>query len=52
MLNIVVRVVAFLWPARWTGTRRGLVFCLIATCGLAGAAVGIIVGVCLTVAGV
>ena len=51
-LDIVARVVFFLWPDRWTGTRRGLVFCVIATCGLAGALIGVIVGLCLVAAGV
>jgi hypothetical protein len=51
-IAIVAWALAFLWPARWTGTRRGLWLCFIATFGLAGALIGLIVGVCLTVAGV
>ena len=37
----LVRVLAFLWPARWTRTTRGLRWCILATGGLIGALAGI-----------
>lgn len=52
MVGIVVRAVEFLWPERWTRTRRGLWFCVIATFALAGALIGALIGVCLAAAGV
>jgi hypothetical protein len=47
--RLLVRALAFLWPARWTATTRGLRLCIIATYGLAGAIAGLAVGVYLTV---
>ena len=52
LVDIVVRAVAFLWPEQWTSTRRGLRLCVFATFALGGSAAGVLVGVCLTIAGV
>ena len=52
----LARAVFFLWPDRWTRTRRGLRLCVIATFGLAGAltggVLGVIAGLCLLAAGI
>jgi hypothetical protein len=48
--RILARVLAFLWPASWTETRRGLLLCIVATFSLAGAIIGLLVGVGVTLA--
>jgi hypothetical protein len=48
--RILARVLAFLWPASWTETRRGLLLCIVATFSLAGAIIGLLAGIVLTVA--
>lgn len=50
--RIVARAVVFLWPDRWTRTRRGLLLCVFATFALAGSLAGVAVGLFLTAAGV
>jgi hypothetical protein len=49
VVRVLARALAFLWPDRWTRTRRGLVLCIVATCALAGSLAGLLAGVILTV---
>ena len=41
-ISLLVRALAFLWPAAWTRTTRGLRLCILATGGLIGALAGLL----------